>query len=94
MLVRDGLPRPVTQIPVGKRRIDMGWPDCNVGVEYDGEHHWTNPNNYADDIVRLEYLASQGWTIVRVSARQLRHARPEILRRVRRARSVGVETLA
>jgi very-short-patch-repair endonuclease len=85
LLVRDGLPRPVTQIQVGKRRIDMGWPDCHVGVEYDGEHHWTNPSNYADDIVRLEFLASQGWTIVRVSARQLRHAQPEILRRVRRA---------
>jgi very-short-patch-repair endonuclease len=85
LLVRDGLPRPVTQIQVGKRRIDMGWPDCHVGVEYDGEHHWTNPSNYADDIVRLEFLASQGSTIVRVSARQLRHAQPEILRRVRRA---------
>jgi len=27
LLVRDGLPRPVTQVQVGKRRIDMGWPD-------------------------------------------------------------------
>ena len=85
LLVRDGLPRPVTQIRVGKRRIDMGWPACNVGVEYDGEQHWTNPNSHADDIERLEFLASQGWTIVRVSARQLRSARPEILHRVRRA---------
>jgi len=37
LLVRDGLPRPVTQIRVGRRRVDMGWPEWKVGVEYDGE---------------------------------------------------------
>lgn len=26
LLVRSGLPRPVTQIRVGNRRIDIGWP--------------------------------------------------------------------
>jgi very-short-patch-repair endonuclease len=85
LLVRDGLPRPVTQIRVGRRRIDMGWPEWKVGVEYDGEQHWTNPDDYADDIERLEYLAAQGWIIVRVSARQLRYDRDGILRRVRGA---------
>ena len=86
LLVRDGLPRPVTQIAVGRRRIDMGWPDIKVGVDYDGEQHWTNPDDYADDIERLEFLAAQRWIIVRVSSRQLRYDRPEILRRVRSAR--------
>ncbi len=85
LLVRDGLPRPVTQISVGRRRVDMGWPQWKVGVEYDGEQHWTNPDDYADDIERLEYLAAQGWIIVRVSARQLRYDRAGILVRVRRA---------
>ncbi len=90
LLVRDGLPRPATQIlvanPRGRdRRIDMGWPDKMVGVEYDGEQHFRNPDDYAEDIERLEFLAAQGWTIVRVSSRQLRYARREILRRVRRA---------
>jgi Protein of unknown function (DUF559) len=70
---------------VGRRRIDMGWPEWKVGVEYDGEQHWTNPDDYADDIERLEYLAAQGWIIVRVSARQLRYDRDGILRRVRGA---------
>ncbi|MGE2726406.1 endonuclease domain-containing protein [Mycolicibacterium pulveris] len=91
LLVRDGLPRPVTQIPVRNewgrvvRRIDMGWPEYLVGVEYDGEHHWTNPDDYANDIERLEFLAARGWLIVRVSARQLRYQRAEVLRRVRDA---------
>ena len=41
----------------------MGWPDWKVGVEYDGEQHWTDPNRHAEDIERLEYLAAQGWII-------------------------------
>jgi very-short-patch-repair endonuclease len=85
LLVRGGLPRPVTQIKVGRRRIDMGWPEWKVGVEYDGEQHWTNPDDYADDIERLEFLAAQGWIIVRVSSRQLRNDRRGILTRVWRA---------
>jgi hypothetical protein len=90
LLVRDGLPRPVTQILVVKqghkpRRIDMGWPQWKIGVEYDGEQHFTNPDDYANDIVRLEFLAAQGWIIVRVSARQLRFDRAGIIRRVRNA---------
>jgi hypothetical protein len=92
LLVQSGLPRPVTQIPVTNeqgrvvRRIDMGWPEkWMVGVEYDGEQHFTNPDDYSNDIVRLEFLASKGWTIVRVSATQLRHQRAEVFQRVRLA---------
>lgn len=92
LLVRNGLSRPVTQIPVRNdrgrvvRRIDMGWIDCMVGVEYDGEQHFTNPEDYANDIDRLEFLAAKGWLIVRVSARQLRYQQAAIVERVRQAR--------
>lgn len=91
LLVQSGLPRPVTQIPVlddrGRvaRRIDMGWPQWMVGVEYDGEQHFVDPDAYAADIDRLEFLASRGWAIVRVSSRQLRWQRAEVVARVRRA---------
>jgi very-short-patch-repair endonuclease len=82
LLIRAGLPRPVTQIKVGNRRVDMGYPELKVGVEYDGAQHWTDPDEHAADIDRLEYLAAQGWTIIRVSARQLRYRPAEIVRRV------------
>jgi hypothetical protein len=91
LIVRSGLPRPVTQIPVcndyGRvvRRIDMGWPEQMVGVEYDGEQHFVNPEDYAADIERLEFLAARGWLIVRVSATQLRSRQPEIIERIRTA---------
>ncbi|HVQ51502.1 MAG TPA: hypothetical protein VMS92_15770 [Mycobacterium sp.] len=91
LLVRSGLPRPVTQIPVTNdwgrvvRRIDMGWPEWMVGAEYDGEQHWTNPAIHAEDIERLEFLAAKGWAIVRVSARQLRYQPALVVARVRTA---------
>jgi hypothetical protein len=95
LLGQSGLPRPVTQIPVAdergrvRRRIDMGYPQWMVGIEYDGEQHFDNADGYADDIVRLEFLANRGWTIVRVSARQLRYERSAIVARVRRALVLG-----
>ncbi|MGH3674366.1 MAG: endonuclease domain-containing protein [Mycobacterium sp.] len=87
LLMRSGLPRLVTQIQVGNRRIDMGWPQWKVGVEYDGVQHWTDPAQHAEDIERLEFLAAQGWTIVRVSARQLRYRPGLVVERVRTALS-------
>lgn len=91
LLVESGLPRPVTQIRVKNaygrvvRRVDMGYPEWKVGIEYDGEQHFTNPEDYANDIERLEFLSGKGWIIVRVSARQLRYQRPQIVCRVRTA---------
>ena len=91
LLVRSGLPRPVTQIPVTNqwgrvvRRIDMGWPDWMVGAEYDGEQHFKNPDDYSNDIDRLEFLAAKGWKIVRVSSTQLRYQRAKVVARVRLA---------
>lgn len=87
VLVDGGLPRPETQIPVrddaGRvvRRIDMGWSRYQVGVEYDGEQHFTTAADYENDIDRLEFLAARGWVIVRVAARHLRLHRQEVLRR-------------
>ena len=87
----DRLPPIVTQIPVRNaagrvvRRVDMGWPQWQVGVEYDGAQHWTDPENHASDIDRLEFLAGLGWRIIRVSARHLRGDRPGILRRTEEA---------
>lgn len=92
LLVRaEGLPRPVTQIPVTNqrgrvvRRIDMGYSHWLVGVEYDGEQHWKDPLQHGNDIKRLEFLAAKGWLIVRVSATQLRYEQDAIVERVRRA---------
>ena len=90
LLMDNGIPRPTTQIPVlapnGLPRyyLDMGWDDIMVAVEYDGEHHRRNTADYRKDIVRLEYVQSLGWIVVRVVAGN--RAR-DIVERVRRARA-------
>ncbi len=95
MLVTSGLPRPQTQIEVRGdwntvlARIDMGWEEWKVGVEFDGAQHWTDPAQRTWDIDRLAELEARGWTIIRVSADLLRN-RPEIVvARIRRALSAA-----
>ena len=90
VLIGSGLPRPHTQIEVLNdrgavlARVDMGWEDWKVGVEFDGAQHWTDPAQRTWDIDRLAELEARGWTIIRVSADMLRH-RPHVV--VARARS-------
>lgn len=91
VLVEGGLPRPQTQIVVRndwgvvRWRIDMGWEDWLVGVEYDGPQHWTDPRIRANDIERTVELERRGWRLIRVSADLLRNRPDVIVDRARRA---------
>lgn len=86
-LIKADFPRPRTQIPVlrldGRSMyyLDMGWEERMLAVEYDGDHHRTDPVRYAYDIKRAEELAALGWTVIRV----IRGDRaPDTVRRVER----------
>lgn len=48
-LVNGGLPPPETQIrfPEFRIRVDMGWKDWKVAVEYDGVQHWAGARQEA-----------------------------------------------
>jgi hypothetical protein len=83
ILVRAGLPTPQTQIrftvegldrPI---RVDMGWSEWRVAVEYDGVQHWADSRQRAWDIDRTAILESLGWVVVRVSSGML--ARPHVI---------------
>ena len=84
LLVRAGLPKPETQIVVVNEigypfaRIDMGYRELRVGIEFDGAQHWTDPAQRTADIDRYAELVSLGWRIVRVSSDLLRY-RPEVV---------------
>ena len=79
IIVRGGLPPPETQIEFRDLhiRVDMGWREWKVAVEYDGVQHWTDAKQRAWDIERTELLETAGWVVVRVSAAML--AGPAIL---------------
>ncbi|OBJ24855.1 hypothetical protein A5659_06140 [Mycobacterium sp. 1165196.3] len=90
VLIEAGLPRPQTQIEVLDEfgcpfaYLDMGWEDVKIAVEYDGEQHRYNRQQYTWDIRRRELLERRGWVLVRVVAGD----RPgDIVRRVRAARA-------
>lgn len=78
-LVDAGLPKPETQIVARDEfgefvaRIDMGYREFQVGIEYDGEQHWNDPGQRAKDIERLARLTELGWVIIRVSSDILRY---------------------
>nr|WP_090345741.1 DUF559 domain-containing protein [Mycolicibacterium malmesburyense]CRL78284.1 hypothetical protein CPGR_04596 [Mycolicibacterium malmesburyense] len=91
LLIAAGFPRPQTQILVVDEygcfvgRVDMGWEEFKVGIEYDGPQHWEDPEQHARDIDRLAELAGQGWLIIRVSRDLLRYRSHIFLARVRDA---------
>lgn len=96
LLLHDaGLPRPTTQIEVRGAtgevfaRIDMGWNQWKVAIEYDGEQHWLNAEQRAWDIERTHRLEDLGWTVIRVSAEILRRGGIGLVERIRHALSAA-----
>ncbi len=95
LIIPAGYPRPRTQIPVlspdGRRwyRLDMGWEDIKLALEYDGDHHRSDPEVFAYDIQRSEDLDELGWTRIRV-VKENRQA--DILRRLERPWSAKLLT--
>lgn len=79
LLVDGGLPPPETQIefPNLHIRVDMGWREWRVAVEYDGVQHWSDRRQRAWDIERIAQLESAGWVVVRVGAGMMN--RPEVI---------------
>ena len=91
LLVDADLPRPQTQITVRDStgrfvsRVDMGWEEWKVGVEFDGAQHWIDPAQRTRDIDRYAELADLGWVIIRVNSELLRYRPAVVLERVRAA---------
>ncbi|WP_420108504.1 hypothetical protein [Mycolicibacter arupensis] len=88
ILIRAGLPPPVTQIPVYEGYwqpfavLDMGWLEAKVAAEYDGDTHRTDPIRWRRDAKRHERLQRCGWIVVRVLAGD---REGDVIRRVRSA---------
>lgn len=83
-VVGGGLPRPEAQIEVMDEygrfvgRVDMGYRAYRVGLEYEGDHHRQRPV-FRKDIRRGNALQEAGWTIIRVTADDIRE--PSVLLR-------------
>jgi hypothetical protein len=74
LVIRNGFPRPRTQIPVYDENgvvvavLDMGWEDIKLSLDYEGDHH-RNPARFNKDIRRHDDVTELGWMDIRVTSR-------------------------
>lgn len=97
-LVLAGLPEPAINYWVHSPKtgrwtmVDLAYPELRLAFEYEGDYHRTSREKFQDDILRRERLADLGWTVIRVTAHDLRDGWDEFVARVRahivRARAI------
>jgi very-short-patch-repair endonuclease len=76
LLHRSKLPRPVAQYKIRDgagfvAAVDFGWPEHKVAVEYEGVWHG-QAQQVGKDRRRLNRLTAAGWTVIFVTAADLR----------------------
>jgi hypothetical protein len=95
LLGRSGLPAPIAWFRVFDDegfvgRVDFAYPDLKIAIEYDGLWHGER-KAFLSDRERLNRLAAAGWTVLHVTADDMRH--PERLAarvRARRAQRLAM----
>ena len=65
--------------------VDLAYPTLKIAIEYEGEHHLRDPEQWARDIRRHERLAELGWVVIRVTKRDVFAEPRAFVERVRRA---------
>lgn len=74
LLVTAGLPCPEVNVPVYDATGgflgtgDLVYRDARVVIEYEGDQHRTDRQQWRNDLWRYERFADAGWLVVRVSA--------------------------
>ena len=84
-LVLAGLPEPDCNLTVMVGDLPLGKPDLSywkyrVLLEYEGDHHRTDRNQWNVDILRFEEFSAEGWESIRVTAVRMRRPRDLVLR--------------
>jgi len=96
IIARAGHPTPQTccPVPVAGRILhaDLGYPQWKIAIEYEGEYHFTGGLEQARrDTERHEAMKDAGWTVLRVTALDLRDPRrflARLARAIAKARAV------
>ena len=52
-------------------RVDLAFPEAKVAIEYEGAYHFQDEQIVRDDD-RYARLCAAGWTVIRLSAADLR----------------------
>ena len=75
-LVDHGLPEPERNHDVHVNGaylgcVDLAYPALKIAIEYEGEHHLLDPEQWARDIARYDALRAAGWIVIRVTKKDL-----------------------
>ncbi|WP_028279764.1 DUF559 domain-containing protein [Arthrobacter sp. H5] len=91
-IMRAGLPEPLVNQWIydahGHRisRPDLQYPESKIALEYEGEHHLLDPEQWARDIERDERLRALGWIILRFTKKHLQPSElHNTMKRIRKA---------
>jgi len=101
LIIDAGLPMPEDQVEVvnswGRTigHCDLGWLALKIGIEYEGDHHRTDPAQWAYDIRRYREMERAGWIIIRVTAADLAdsRSRARLIEQIRSTISARVRAL-
>jgi hypothetical protein len=92
LIIGSGLPEPeVNQwiLDANGRRVsrpDLMYREFRIAIEYEGEHHLVDADQWHRDINRDDRLRAMGWTVVRFTKRHLEPgAERESIARIRAA---------
>ena len=81
-LVLVGLPEPRCNVTLGTDdrpigRVDLLLEEYRLILEYEGDHHRTDKDQWNLDISRVEELTAEGYRVLRVTAQHI--GRPRVL---------------
>jgi len=78
-----GYPQPLVNVDVrvGGRAVapDLSWPDGRVAIEYEGDHHRTDRDQWHRDIRRDGGYGENGWSLYRATSEDYRDPRDLLL---------------
>lgn len=73
------------QHPDGHYRPDLCWPALRLAVEYDGQHHRGDLDQWDRDTRRREWFQGRGWRMVTLVARDVCQRPEETIQRIHTA---------
>ncbi|MFS0895457.1 hypothetical protein [Microbacterium sp. 179-I 3D3 NHS] len=89
LIVGAGMPEPVVQYEVRDRgykvaTVDLAYPQWKIAMEYEGDGHRTDRDQWREDIRRQRALEELGWTVIRLTQVDLGRGRASFLARLER----------
>jgi hypothetical protein len=91
LIVLAGLPEPAVNFIIRDEngdwalRFDLCYPELKLIIEYDGDQHRLDPQQWSRDLRRREWLERNGWRLIVINSDAYHRQPRETLLRIRQA---------